>query len=404
MAATKTKDATKPKTGEQPLAQQAPDGNLPVAAGSQTLRIPYPKSLGEYAGIDARTWGVLIDSIWPNAKTIEGVTLAVTYCKRRNLDPLKKPIHIVPIFSKALNREVEGIWPGINEVRTTATRTGIYAGKDAAEFGPNVTETLQHIDDRNDAVKDSMEVTYPEWCRLTVYKIVQGVRCAFVGPKVFWKETYATENRFSNIPNEMWANRKSGQLEKCTEAASLRAAFPEELGNTYTAEEMAGRTIEGAALGGGEIATGDSVDTSVMTPPRPKESEFKRDFDKKKDKGKPEGTGIGAADPKKPAGDPRPDPPAEGEPVAVQGQMHEADNKKTAPAEEDRGPYLKALGWLDEYGSTIADAEDLAEYKKLGRTTIDALEGVEEDEKDVLRGRFSTLVLEETRKRGTKKR
>ena len=46
----------------------------------------------------------------------------------------------------------------------------------------------------------------------------------------------------------MWANRPVGQLEKCAEAGALRRAFPEEIGNDLTAEEMAGqRIIDGAA-------------------------------------------------------------------------------------------------------------------------------------------------------------
>ena len=39
-----------------------------------------------------------------------------------------------------------------------------------------------------------------------------------------------------------------GQLEKCAEAGALRRAFPEEIGNALTAEEMEGQhTIDGAA-------------------------------------------------------------------------------------------------------------------------------------------------------------
>ena len=46
----------------------------------------------------------------------------------------------------------------------------------------------------------------------------------------------------------MWANRPVGQLEKCAEAGALRRAFPEEIGNALTAEEMDGqRTLDGAA-------------------------------------------------------------------------------------------------------------------------------------------------------------
>ena len=43
------------------------------------------------------------------------------------------------------------------------------------------------------------------------------------------------------MPNHVWERRPDGQLEKCAEAAALRRAFPEELGNEYTAEEMEGQ-------------------------------------------------------------------------------------------------------------------------------------------------------------------
>ena len=43
-------------------------------------------------------------------------------------------------------------------------------------------------------------------------------------------------------------SRPVGQLEKCAEARALRRAFPEEIGNALTAEEMEGQhTLDGAA-------------------------------------------------------------------------------------------------------------------------------------------------------------
>jgi hypothetical protein len=38
-------------------------------------------------------------------------------------------------------------------------------------------------------------------------------------------------------PNSMWQKRPRGQLDKCAEAAALRAAFPEELGDDPTSDE-----------------------------------------------------------------------------------------------------------------------------------------------------------------------
>ena len=71
-----------------------------------------------------------------------------------------------------------------------------------------------------------------------MYRLVNGVRAPWVGPKVFWLETYATAKRDTDAPNEMWRNRVFGQIEKCAEAAALRAAFPEEIGGDYIPEEV----------------------------------------------------------------------------------------------------------------------------------------------------------------------
>jgi hypothetical protein len=41
--------------------------------------------------------------------------------------------------------------------------------------------------------------------------------------------------------NDRWSTAKQQMLTKCTEAAALREAFPDELGGTHTAEEMEGQ-------------------------------------------------------------------------------------------------------------------------------------------------------------------
>ena len=74
-----------------------------------------------------------------------------------------------------------------------------------------------------------------------------GKERSFVGPKVYWLEAYA-KWADTDEPNEMWSNRPVGQLEKCAEAGALRRAFPEEIGNALTAEEMEGQhALDGAA-------------------------------------------------------------------------------------------------------------------------------------------------------------
>jgi phage recombination protein Bet len=218
-----------------------PSTQTPMTKADQP-RIPMP-ALDPALNLTPSTWKVLTESIFPSAKTAEGILLAVHYCAARNLDIMKRPVHVVPMYSKAQGREIETVWPGIAELQTTAARTGQWAGIDPPRFGPLCERTFSARIKRNGTWQDlESSVTFPEWCEVTVYRIVAGQRCAFTEP-VFWLETYARYGgAFSELPADMWLKRPRGQLMKCAKAASLRAAFPEEA--TYTAEEMEGKVIE----------------------------------------------------------------------------------------------------------------------------------------------------------------
>lgn len=225
--------------------------NKQEVANIEPPRLPYHKGLETKFGVDIGGWKTLTEAIFPSAKTSDAVILALNYCKSRGLDPFKRPVHIVPIWDSKKKGYIETVWPGIAELRTTAMRTKIYAGIDEAEFGPSVTVTFTGTVKQYDKQSQKMEwkevtkkVSYPEFCIITVYKIVEGVRVAFVGPKVLWSESYGSVGA-SDIPNDMWAKRSFGQLEKCAEAAALRRAFPEEIGNDYAAEEMEGKKHQG---------------------------------------------------------------------------------------------------------------------------------------------------------------
>lgn len=186
-------------------------------------------------GISKQQFQVLRDVIHPNAESDASVLMAFDYCKARNLDPFKKTVHIVPCYSKKKGKLVDTVWPAIAETRITAHRTGLFAGQDKAVFGPTITKTWGDV-----------TVTFPEWCQITVYRIVDGQARAFPGPEVVWLEEYTTVSNKSDIPNDKWSSRPKGQLEKCAEAAALRRAFPEEC-SELTAEEMAGKAIDDGA-------------------------------------------------------------------------------------------------------------------------------------------------------------
>lgn len=223
--------ATEGKKNE--VANSKPKSDVPAIRGP---RLPYHPMVEERFGIDKASWKALVEAIFPNASCTESVILALSYCRARRLDPFKRNVHIVAIWDKQKQCMVDSIWPGIGELRTTAFRTGEYAGNDETVLGPMITKTV-----------GSLEISFPEFAQKTVHRIVKGVKVAFVGPRVYWLETYANIKRGDDTPNEMWANRPVGQLDKCAEAASLRAAFPEECGGDYIPEEIHSRaaTIDG---------------------------------------------------------------------------------------------------------------------------------------------------------------
>ncbi len=173
----------------------------------------------------------LKNSVYPGAKD-ESINMVINYCRNTKLDPLQKPVHIVPMsvrYSQKLTVWQDVIMPGIGLYRTQASRSGVYAGMSAPLFGEEITEKLGGV-----------EITYPKWCEITVKKLVEGHLVEFVAREL-WKENYATK-KDSLAPNKMWFKRPYGQLAKCAEAQALRKAFPELTGAQPTYEEMEGKT------------------------------------------------------------------------------------------------------------------------------------------------------------------
>lgn len=213
---------------------------------------------------------VLETSIYRGAKRAS-IKMVLGYCKAAGLDPLQKPVHIVPVNMKDPQTGawvwVDTVWPGINLYRTQASRTGQHAGTSEPEFGPMVThEFTVKQDNKPDT---TVKVTFPEWCRVVVKKILaNGTIAEFVGME-YWIENYATKGKFGgDAPNDMWGRRPRGQLAKCSEAQALRKAFPE-FASTPTAEEMEGKTIneDGTVARGGQRPTTSALPQLAMCEP-----------------------------------------------------------------------------------------------------------------------------------------
>ncbi|HCL54390.1 phage recombination protein Bet [Pseudomonas fulva] len=174
---------------------------------------------------------VLSGSLYPGAQR-NSVVMVLAYCKAAQLDPMLKPVHIVPIWSKSAGKMVDTVMPGVGLYRIQAARTGQYAGISEPEYGPAVTMNLGGV-----------EVTFPEWCRITVRRQMTGGHVAEFTASERWLENYATAKKDTLAPNAMWLKRAYAQLAKCAEAQALRKAFPE-VGSAPTADEMEGKVFE----------------------------------------------------------------------------------------------------------------------------------------------------------------
>jgi len=127
-------------------------------------------------------------------------------CQRQGVHPLDRLIH----FTKRGNKYTPVI--GIDFMRTRAADSGEYAGSDDAAFTGK-----QKADD---------------WAAtVTVWRIVQGQRCAFTAT-ARWSE-------YKPDAAHMWARMPHTMLAKCAEALALRKGFPRQLAGLYAQEEMA---------------------------------------------------------------------------------------------------------------------------------------------------------------------
>lgn len=193
-------------------------------------------------GILPEVFSALKNSIFPGASD-ESVVMAWDYCAARKLDVMLKPVHLVPMSVKDSKtgksdfRDV--VMPGIGLFRIQADRAGNYAGVNAPVFGRDISENFNSTDYNNQPIVVS--VTYPEWCEITVSKLM-GDRLVTFTSREYWIENYATAGKSTKAPNTMWQKRPRGQLVKCTEAQALRKGWPE-LGAQPTAEEMEGKEI-----------------------------------------------------------------------------------------------------------------------------------------------------------------
>lgn len=133
--------------------------------------------------------------------------------KERGLNPLARQIHAVKRFNKSSGKEEMSIQTGIDGFRTIAARTGAYAGSD-------------------DPIFEGKPGTPDFSATVTVWRLVQGIRCPF-SARARWDEYYPGEKQ-----GFMWKSKPHVMLGKCAEALALRKGFPEDLAGLYSDDEM----------------------------------------------------------------------------------------------------------------------------------------------------------------------
>lgn len=212
---------------------------------------------------DQELIAVLQSSLYPGA-SIGSVQMVLNYCVAAGLDPMQKPVHIVPIWDAKSGSMRDVVMPGIGLYRTQAARSGNYAGVSDAEYGPDVNEKIGGLD-----------ITYPMWCKVSVKRLLANGQVAEFSATERWKENYAVRGGKdkSIAPNAMWAKRPYAQLAKCAEAQALRKAFPE-FGSAATADEMEGKEIN---MGAAEVVQSEPAKKEPAALPRYTAEQFEVD-------------------------------------------------------------------------------------------------------------------------------
>lgn len=143
---------------------------------------------------------------------------------RTGLDPFTRQIHFVKRWDPVLERMAGTFQTGIDGYRLIAQRTGDYDGQDAKEWcGPDGVWAEVWLKEEP-----------PIAARAKVYR--RGIARPFVAVARY--KSYCQRKK-DGSPNSMWVRMDAEQLAKCAEALVLRMAFPNELSDLYTHEEMA---------------------------------------------------------------------------------------------------------------------------------------------------------------------
>jgi phage recombination protein Bet len=173
----------------------------------------------------------LIDTYLSSVKTASGLPPTevdkvnfITFCLVNNLNPIKKQAYLLGYDKK------KDFIVSISGYISIAMQTGLFAGIARPHFA--------YVNNNLDS------------CSISVYRIVKGEKCEFVGTAYYSERVQLTDEYSAGRktgkmkPNDAWAKQPKTMLEKCAKAAALRNAFPDQLSGVYTEDEMPKADVE----------------------------------------------------------------------------------------------------------------------------------------------------------------